>query len=59
MAAAGLLPDPLPGLREALTILRGVEGVSFVEFGDQDVVPVKSFFSPVLVAGRNFLSGSG
>lgn len=26
------------GLREALTILRGVEGVSFVEFGDQDVV---------------------
>lgn len=26
------------GLREALTILRGVEGVSFVEFTDQDVV---------------------
>ena len=26
------------GLREALSILRGVEGVSFVEFGDQDVV---------------------
>lgn len=26
------------GMREALTILRGVEGVSFVEFGDQDVV---------------------
>lgn len=26
------------GLREALTILRGVEGVSFVEFSDQDVV---------------------
>lgn len=26
------------GLREALTILRGVEGVSFVEFTDKDVV---------------------
>lgn len=26
------------GLREALSILRGVEGVSFVEFSDQDVV---------------------
>ncbi|MFV3129560.1 PhoH family protein [Niveispirillum sp. KHB5.9] len=26
------------GLREALSILRGVEGVSFVEFTDQDVV---------------------
>jgi phosphate starvation-inducible PhoH-like protein len=26
------------GLKEALTILKGVEGVSFVEFSDQDVV---------------------